>query len=491
MPKRRKHRKWKRELLKREIKRLKRELEEKDKQLKQTREVVEQKDKQLEEKEEELEQTREELEMLTGTFYSSIDEVWGICMSRSNESENKFLELCRDKCPDLLARPDIPHDTTENVYEWTKTCAYQSSTSAADDPGSRSRSSLQSARRVWPTDIFGNKNCGQLAHLVPATPLHATLYTDVARCTLAVHHRHRWRTLQKMIHGSKKTSRLPHTGIKHLVANRIRLAAQADFLDNAPCILIVPVMSLEAMKKWNGEKYDAVVMVGAYKDEEKDISFTVQDVCRRVQMSVLPEENDAELKDPSVPFNVRYCIADEEQVELARRLLVDVLLGLADSLLRRLPKIKGKLDKKQKEKLTELQGHFSFGTLLRLPKAKVKSDPEAKVKSDPEVESDPKVKVKEKPLRVRLVSFGDYASSEGRHPAPDPLLLAIRAGITWSWRHGQKLLAAAEPQDDDIERDELYELAIEQYLDFCDAQCRPKTWDDVARGLGQERGWVA
>ena len=110
MPKRRKHRKWKRELLKREIKRLKRELEGKDKQLKQTREVVE--------------QSREEKLMLTGTFYSSIDEVWGICMSRSNESENKFLELCRDKCPDLLARPDIPHDTTENVYKWTKTCAY-------------------------------------------------------------------------------------------------------------------------------------------------------------------------------------------------------------------------------------------------------------------------------------------------------------------------------------------------------------------------------
>ena len=30
-------------------------------------------------------------------------------------------------------------------------------------------------------------------------------------------------------------------------------------------------MTLEAMKKWNGEKYDAVVMVGPYKDEEKEI----------------------------------------------------------------------------------------------------------------------------------------------------------------------------------------------------------------------------
>ena len=60
-----------------------------------------------------------------------------------------------------------------------------------------------------------------------------------------------------MIHGSKKKSRLRHTGIKHLVSNRIRLDNQARYLDNAPCILIVPVMSLEAMKNWNGDKYDA------------------------------------------------------------------------------------------------------------------------------------------------------------------------------------------------------------------------------------------
>ena len=382
------------------------------------------------------------------------------------------------------------------LYEYIKHCArHAKDATAANGQGNLSRASIQSVDKhvIWPTDIFGNEGPFELAHLVPASPLYATFYTDVARWALAVREGDGddWESLQKMIHGTRKESRLPHTGIKHLVANIIRLDNQARYLDNAPCILIVPVMSLEAMKKWNGEKYDAVVMVGAYKDEEKDISFTVQDVCRRVQMSVLPEENDAELKDPSVPFNVRYSIADADQVECARVLLVDVLLGLYDSLLRRLPKIKVKLDKEQSEELDKLQEQFAFVTSLCLPKAKVKSDPEAKVKSDPEVESDPKVKVKEKPLRVRLVSFGDYASSGGRHPAPDPLLLAIRAGITWSWRHGQKLLAAAEPQDDDIERDELYELAIEQYLDFCDAQCRPKTWDDVARGLGQEQGLVA
>ena len=73
-----------------------------------------------------------------------------------------------------------------------------------------------------------------------------------------------------------------------------------------------------------------------------------------------------------------------------------------------------------------------------------------------------------------------------KHPAPDPLLLAIRAGITWSWRHGQKMLATTEPQDED---DELSELAYEQYLaDYADA-IRPKNEKDLARGLRQEGGY--
>jgi hypothetical protein len=46
------------------------------------------------------------------------------------------------------------------------------------------------------------------------------------------------------------------------VSNKIRIAAQKEYFDNHPRVLIVPVMDLETIKSWNGEGYKAVVMVG-------------------------------------------------------------------------------------------------------------------------------------------------------------------------------------------------------------------------------------
>jgi hypothetical protein len=76
---------------------------------------------------------------------------------------------------------------------------------------------------------------------------------------------------------------------------------------------------------------------------------------------------------------------------------------------------------------------------------------------------------------------------DGGHPAPDPLLLAVRAAINWSWRHHQKLLASGEPEE---EEDELDVLAMEQFLEMRQAQLRPKTLEDLARGLGQPNGYL-
>ena len=75
---------------------------------------------------------------------------------------------------------------------------------------------------------------------------------------------------------------------------------------------------------------------------------------------------------------------------------------------------------------------------------------------------------------VRLIKFSDHWNDEG-HPAPDPLLLVVRAAITWSWRHGQKLLVASKeyhPGDsdgddevDDEGDDELSALSMEEFLE--------------------------
>jgi hypothetical protein len=50
-------------------------------------------------------------------------------------------------------------------------------------------------------------------------------------------------------------------------------------------------------------------------------------------------------------------------------------------------------------------------------------------------------------LRVRKVIFGPVGD-EAQHPAPDPLLLAVKAAVNWSKRHGPQLLASGELPDE-------------------------------------------
>jgi hypothetical protein len=77
-----------------------------------------------------------------------------------------------------------------------------------------------------------------------------------------------------------------------------------------------------------------------------------------------------------------------------------------------------------------------------------------------------------------------------KHPAPDPILLAARAAVTFARRHNIVLAAAAEPavleEYDDENWTELDQLAAEQYLAQRAEALRPSSdWATLARSLGQ------
>ena len=196
---------------------------------------------------------------------------------------------------------------------------------------------------------------------------------------------------------------------------------------------------------WNGEGYKALVMVGGWEDTD------AATVCKVIDM------------DP--PGDV----ATEPEIEEARKLLQRVVLGMAywmknrsEAFGRQLP-----VDSALQKTLNDLRGHFTTvtGAGVKVPVAKSGQD--------------------NGPLKIRIVEFSDVRVEDG-HPAPDPLLLAVRAAATWSWRNEQKLKAAAEPQEDE---DELSVLANEQFLEWRRNAWRPESWDDLARGLGQPFGY--
>jgi hypothetical protein len=298
-------------------------------------------------------------------------------------------------------------------------------------------------------NIFGGDSAqAEIAHLLPHARDVATLYYDVAIGALGTKYLTKsWNSLQRAIHGSLEESgenKVANTGIKHMVANKIRLAGQATFLDKYPCVLNVPAMTVSEMKTWSGGEYNAIVLMGAWD------GATLPDICAGIRMTeIVPD------------------VASPGEIEAARGLLERVVLGLAYSFHHRSKNFGGNLSETQGRKFARLVGRFQtiVGDKVFVPKPTTLSASGA-------------------PLRVRRVSFAS-ATAERGHPAPDPWLLATRAAVTWSRRHYQQLLAEGEPEELDgmDEADKVLDvLGVENFLAWRGRINRAQTLKDMAVG---------
>ena len=477
------------------------------------------KDEEIAVKDEEIAVKDEEIavknSILGRTYYATIDDVWGPDPIKWNEERFKaaFESLRRKETPSFDERKmgAATEDPLYFAYRLTIAEAMRDDTEATDSPASAYSSHSQSATKktVWPTDIFGNRvTDSHITHLVPARPTKSSLYVDVAICALPLPDTVSWDVVQKAIHGSKEKkagdakihgskdeesgvvdekageakshgskdmdaknpSRTPSTGLKQAVSNKIRLAGQYVYLDQKPCVLIVPVMTVQEMLDWKGGGYLAIVLPGGItseiveKTEYQSVALKEEipstQVCHSIGMY---------LEEYGVPDPAK--IANNDQVKLALELLRGVVSGMAYSLKCRLEKLEPNLKEKGAlENLKNLREDF------------------AKRKVADIIHPCPKIPPCEKPVRV--IKFSDHKEDTG-HPAPDPLLLLARAGITWSWRQGQKLLVASKEYDDDDESDdELDQLAMEEFLEYQrQLQRPPESPEELALALGQPYGF--
>jgi hypothetical protein len=70
---------------------------------------------------------------------------------------------------------------------------------------------------------------------------------------------------EKCINGVKhrgSTNRVSGVGAKHFRTNRICLRAQAFFFDQRGFLLIIPILTKDAVKNWDGQAYNAIVLAG-------------------------------------------------------------------------------------------------------------------------------------------------------------------------------------------------------------------------------------
>jgi hypothetical protein len=298
--------------------------------------------------------------------------------------------------------------------------------------------------QLWPNDVFGGTHPKvEMAHLLPDTSALASVYFDLAQWVMAVDDSYQMDFYQKLIHGSAHVGtggrRIPGTGIKHMPVNKIYLPGLTKYFDQNPCVLIVPVMTVDEMKNWDGKGYRAIVIAGAYEGAEGRI--------------------EAAEAYAMIGMRENMLLASQDEIETARDLLQKVVCGLAYSLHYRAAARETELSHKCREILKELRNNSSSiiteGVII--PKS---------------------FDCKENQLRVGVVTFADHEANGG-HPSPDPLLLAVRAAVNWSWRNNQKLLASGDyPADDDedeydVARDsdneELDRLAVAQFFAWRDS----------------------
>ena len=245
---------------------------------------------------------------------------------------------------------------------------------------------------------------GEIAHLVPASPLHASLYYNVARWVFGLGNDTSIEAIHKIIHGCKKKkerNRISNVGLKHFSCNKIRLSGQKPFFDDDPCLMIIPTLSIAQILEWDGKGYDAIALIGA-KDKN------LRAVAEGVRLT---------RKGPE---------ANEEDIEIARVNITAALKALAASL--KSPPSAGLTDK-HLEELRKYEGVLAQIDGNKGVKVPIARNPNEK-------------------RPVRKISFVSQNENRG-HPAPDPMLLLIKSSINWSKHHNEQLLAAGEMDSDD------------------------------------------
>jgi hypothetical protein len=349
-----------------------------------------------------------------GKYYSPIESVWiGVPVPYNNA--RMFEEMRREKAPNQQERQQV--GTANSNVVTLKEAMPNPLHQAAGGEGSVNTEDENLA--MWPVNLFGRRSAyAGIVYLIPVCSEHASTYSDVARCVLGLGDEAPQDILQ-CIHGSlnDEGTRIHGTGIKHSPNNTIRFPNNATYFEKLPCVLIVPIMSLQQIRDWNLEGYQAIVLAGSYNDT------TAGEVCRGIQMT-----------NPGP-------LAIQEEIDLACESLAQVVQGMAFSLDHR-------VDQRQENFLEEAMQDLlaSFRTGLQTSDGRQVIVP---------------MKSRIANLRVLKVTFQPHTPARGRrrtgHVAPDPLILITKSAINWSRRNGQQLLVTGERPEEEIDEDSFSE----------------------------------
>jgi regulator of replication initiation timing len=364
---------------------------------------------------EETERQTSRLRMLvllhSGKYYAPIESIW-ISGIASYNDERLFEALRREQAPTATERLQSVRRPSSYTVSLQKSIPTRFRWAAADDSSSLD---VETEHAMFPTDILGTPYFGHMMHLIPVTYERASVYSDVVKCVLALGDDAR-NDIQLAIHGTRLALRGARTGIKHSPLNLTRIQGRGDFFEEYSSVIIVPIMTLDQMKAWNLEGYEAIVLAGEFENGWAAHAYRGMGMNQPQTLT----------------------LATHDEIEKSRESLQQVVQGLAYSLAHRSSqRCEDFLEPAMRHQLESFRTNLQRAGSVIVPKATSEGYSN---------------------LRVGKVSFQAHSPEAGAvltHPAPDPLLLVIKSAINWSRLNGQQLLVTGEgSEEEEVEYDD-------------------------------------
>ena len=368
--------------------------------------IINQKDNEIQQKDNEIgliqSKNEQDFEIFDGKCFASLEEVWSFKQAELVEEITLF-----DRPPSVIDELD---SNGINYYKITTNVENMEDMEAVDEQSlSRSESSTTSTtNKGW--DIFGNQNDAPIAHLMPASGNQAMKWHHIVPGVLSSDARNS-DCMNMFINGfrrigfrsaqgvKKRHKRENFSGIKHFPTNKIRLNDNLNF-DKIRGLLIVPILTVEEIKKWNGGGYDAIVLAaGKSENIYKNIGATFN-LRNQLHQEFFAQPDQIE----------KCCVVLGQLIQVVTRSHVEAKKKLSES--------------KSEESTLEEESKV----LVLVPEL-VRHDE----KSCTGIEG---IHPAPGPMsRVRKIHFCDVgkssAGNEGVHQAPDPMLLLSKAVSNW------------------------------------------------------------
>jgi hypothetical protein len=201
--------------------------------------------------EEQLEAIKQELEAererRAGTYYATYDEFWDISETSiplGLKATDSLAAIRRERMPTMYETVFCEENLQKDLANVSEVAGSSENT----DPSNSSSSAVKS-------DMFGNRTY-EKSHLIPNAIVGSRAYGFVAEAALGLKNTGKVRRL-KLVNGVQeekadgKIKRVKQSGLKHNKYNKLRLKMQANFFDNAPFVLIIPILSLQQVLGWD------------------------------------------------------------------------------------------------------------------------------------------------------------------------------------------------------------------------------------------------